>query len=719
MSASATVRTSSPLPPAIDRFFELALYLLVLAGFGTLASTGGLDFPSVALVTLALLVRGYFLLVRQSAIMSSRWVTTLTIAYVAFYLVDYFVLSQSFLSSTVHLVLFVLVLRLFSLRRDRDAYFLGVISFLMVLAAAMLTVDTTFLLAFFGFLLIAVVTVILMEVRQAATKASVHPAWGIRAGETRQVGISLAATAPLMVVLISLGATIIFFLLPRISSGFLSGYTPTSAIATGFSDHVELGRIGEIQQSSAIVMHIRIDNDSGGNYDLKWRGVTLSVFDGNTWSNPHDAHLAPRSPDGAFLLSSVHHSTGTIHYRVLMEPLGSGVFFLAPVPLTLQGNYRFIAVDGSGQVIDPDPGHPITTYEVTSDIFRPSTSQLRAAGGDYPPRVLLEYLQVPKIDPRIPQLAEQITDKYSNNYDKAIALEWYLRTNFGYTLQLPPRHHSDPLGYFLFERKQGHCEYFASAMAVMLRTLHIPSRVVNGFRTGEFNDVTGQYLVRASNAHSWVEAYFPGYGWITFDPTPAAPAYTRSSWGRIGLYLDAMSSFWREWIVNYDTTHQAVLGRNVARDALSRFFGLQDWARGEYNSLLSGARNAQRNISDAPERWGFGTLLVIALLALAANVRRIWRAIRTHRIATHPEKAPVTAASIWYERTLKLLARRGHRKEPAQTPAEFVTSLSNESLQKSVRTLTDHYERARFGESSEDAAKLPEMYKEVSNASKN
>src|SRR4029077_17336604 len=103
----------------------------------------------------------------------------------------------------------------------------------------------------------------------------------------------------------------------------------------------------------------------------------------------------------------------------------------------------------------------------------------------------------------------------------------------------------DESANFLFERKQGDWEYFASSMAVMLRTLRIPARVVNGFRTGEFNDLTSQYLVRASNAHSWVEVYFPDYGWGGFDPTPVGADRARAS--RVMLYLDALSSFWLEW----------------------------------------------------------------------------------------------------------------------------------------------------------------------------
>src|SRR4029077_6665308 len=132
------------------------------------------------------------------------------------------------------------------------------------------------------------------------------------------------------------------------------------------------------------------------------------------------------------------------------------------------------------------------------------------------------------------------------------------------TLELPRILTRDPLANFLFVRKKGHCEYFASSMAVMLRSLHIPSRIVTGFRGGEFNDLTGQYVVRASDAHSWVEAYFPGSGWISFDPTPAGNLPRRTGGSGIQLYMEAAASFWREWFANSDPSHQRSLGQNAA-----------------------------------------------------------------------------------------------------------------------------------------------------------
>ena len=158
----------------MQRHFEVALYLLILTGFGTLASTGGLGIPTIVMVGVALLFRGYLLIKRNRWLVSVQWTSALTIGYMVFYAADYFLFSHGFLYATVHLVLFVMVLRSFSAHRDRDYYFLSAIAFLMVLSAALLTVDSIFLLGFAGFMLTAVVAFILMEMRYVSTKAPTH-----------------------------------------------------------------------------------------------------------------------------------------------------------------------------------------------------------------------------------------------------------------------------------------------------------------------------------------------------------------------------------------------------------------------------------------------------------------------------------------------------------------------------------------------------------------
>src|SRR5271166_7058015 len=293
-----------PLQRAIDYYFELALYLLVLTGFGTLASTGGLDLPSIILVGTALAVRGYLLAKRRPIVISERWTTPLTLAYFVFFAADYFIFSRSFLPATVHLALFGVVVRMFSLRRERDHITLAILAFLMVLASAVLTVDSVFLFSFAAFMLMAVATFVLMEMRRSGMAATIQARHSTDPQEHRHLAFALLRMAPALMAMILVGAVGVFFLLPRMSAGYLGGYSFGADLSTGFSDHVQLGQIGQIQQSNAVVMHVQIEGDNLGRYDLHWRGVSLSQFDGHGWSNAHQQFVLDRQPGGAFAIPS-------------------------------------------------------------------------------------------------------------------------------------------------------------------------------------------------------------------------------------------------------------------------------------------------------------------------------------------------------------------------------------------------------------------------------
>src|ERR1700746_841991 len=525
MSSPSTNSGVISVQRAIDNYFELSLFLLFLTGFATLAATGGLDLPSIILVSTALAIRGYLLAKKHRFVISERWTTPLSIAYFVFFAIDYLVFSRSFLPATVHLALFGVVVRTFSIRRERDHIMLAILAFLMVLASAVLTVDSIFLFSFAAFMLMAVANVVLMEMRQSGIAANNKARHSSDPHEHRHLAFALVRFVPALMLVILFCAAALFFVMPRMSAGYLGGYSYRTEFASGFSDHVQLGQIGQIQQSNSVVMHVQIDGDQAGLYDLHWRGVSLAKFDGHTWTNRSEASPLSRRPDTTFALPSDgraprSYATASrqheklIHYKVLMEPIGTNVFFLAPWAFSLRGDYRQISADSGGSVYDYDFQRAITRYEATSDIATPTAPQLRAAGRNYPLGVANIYLPLPsETDPRIPRLASQITSTAKTDYDKAVVIENYLRTRFGYTLQLPKTEVNDPVANFLFERKQGHCEYFASAMGVMLRTVGIPSRVVNGFRSDEFNDITGSYVVRAKDAHSWVEAYFPRNCW--------------------------------------------------------------------------------------------------------------------------------------------------------------------------------------------------------------
>jgi len=724
MAAESQNSGLTPVDQAIDQYFEIALYLLVLTGFGTLAGTGGLDLPSIVPVGSALAVRGYLLARRRRFVISERWTTPLSIAYFIFFAIDYFVFSRSFLPATIHLALFGVVIRMFSLRRERDHITLAILAFLMVLASAVLTVDSLFLFSFAAFMLMAVAVFLLMEMRHTGIAATIHARHSSDPREHRRLAFALVRTAPALMLMILIGGAALFFVMPRISAGYLEGYSFGTDFSSGFSDHVQLGRIGQIQQSNAVVMHIQIEGDTIGRYDLHWRGVSLAEFDGQSWSNRRGQYILSRRPDTSF--DPPHNDVPIqlydaaslarekiIHYRVLMEPIGTNVFFLAPWARSLRGDYRMLAGDSGGAVYDLDPQHAISRYEATSDIAMPKAAELRKAGNKYPERISETYLRLPELDPRIGKLAADVTKSTHNEYDQANAIENYLRTKFGYTLQLPQTAVEDPLANFLFVRKQGHCEYFASSMAVMLRTLGIPSRVVNGFRSDEFNDITGSYVVRAKDAHAWVEAYFPGYGWQTFDPTPAGSVGTPQGWNRLALYVDAMASFWRDWIVSYDASNQYVLGKAAISGSRNMWEGARIWARNKYASMLKWAKRSQDRVENSPRRWIVISAGIILLLLLIANLGRIARWLQEAWLAAHPERSPEQAASMWYERMTRVLAKHGMRKPRAETPQEFANRIENTRWREPVTRFTQVYESARFGNSAEDAQRLPELYEEV------
>jgi hypothetical protein len=324
---------------------------MVMTGFGTLAATGQLDLASVLFVTAALAWRGYLLLIHDNPVIPESWNTRLALGFVLFYLVDVLLVSRSFLNATVHLVMCGLVVKIFSPLRDRDYVLLSALSFAMVLAASALTVDSAFFVMFCIFLLMAVATFLLLQMHRAAAQATLLPVAQDSPELEWRLGVSLSAITPAILLLILTGAAGIFFLLPRVSSGYAGAFTTGNDFSTGFSNEVHLGSIGEIQQSQAVVMHVKVEGGFTPT-EFRWRGVALSTFDGAIWSNTHESSLARRLPDGRFLVTQQMpaNERNLLHYRVLLEPLSSNVFFLAERPFAVSGNYRSVGITPAGEL---------------------------------------------------------------------------------------------------------------------------------------------------------------------------------------------------------------------------------------------------------------------------------------------------------------------------------------------------------------------------------
>ena len=704
----------------VARYFDVSLFVLILTGFLTLASTGKLDLPWTLIVSLALFYRAILLLRGINHVIAERRISYLTMAYIPFYAIDYFVISGSFLSATVHMVLFSMLLKIFSVQRDRDHIYLAILSFLMVLSAALLTVDALFLAVFLVFMLLAVTTFMSMEMKRSV-KTVVHR---VSLFESKTFGRSLSLFGVLMVFAIVAGAALIFFVLPRVSAGYLTAFAPRNDLVTGFSENVRLGDIGQIKQSSSVVMHVQFTDGKAPFRDLKWRGVGLGTFDGNRWYNPlgnlvlanyTNGHLyvGPNTTNGEMSRKlESRPARGFSSYRIVMEPIATNVFFLATDPYELIGNYREVALDQAGSVFNNDRERVITVYQGRSTVpFKPELTSAEVTRVDS--AMFVAYLQLPATDSRVTDLSRKITLLADNDFDRASGVEKYLRTHYGYTLELPSSKVKDPLANFLFERKKGHCEYFASAMAIMLRTIGIPSRVVNGFRNGQYNDLTGSYIIRASDAHSWVEAYISGYGWITFDPTPPDPLHETNVWSRMMLYADAGREFWREWVINYDYRRRETLGQQTTLQTRRFYYKGLAWLKARYKKLIGITHKVQNELTGFS--WATKTNKMSILLGLLIAVLMPCSLFLRQRKndAARRQAHPKLAASLWYRKMTAKIAQSGWIKLPSQTPQEFVVSIEHPEIRSAVEAFTRHYERARFADSTKDAEALPQLYEEI------
>jgi hypothetical protein len=744
MATSTT--TLAPALPA-ERFYRTALFFLVLTSVVTLVSTGKLDPFTTVLAPAIILYKGFRWWRSYPAEMRQSVATRIVLAYVFVLPFDALFVSRSLASNSsnpalyaallasVHFLLLVTIVRLYSATTDRDATFLAMLSFSGVLASAVFTVDTYFLGFFFAFLVFAVATFVGLEVRRGAAGA-ISPA--LQADPSRERRFYRALTLATLSVAfggIILGS-ILFLFFPRFNAGFLSSAGLQTTFMSGFSNSVELGEIGEIKKDSTVVM--RVKTGSPVRYPmLRWRGMALTTFDGHRWSfNAGVKEKVYPSGTGWILINpqvSMEAPTSVdLRFTVLLQPMATDSLFAPANLLAIHPAFVSSAPgyssylhrgnlwrDSTGSIFNSFRNFVQIEYQAESllPIVQPNVA--RAASTDYSDQMRAIYLQLPRsLDPRIPELARQITRSENNPYDRAVALEYYLRRNFAYTLNLTGRAGQDPLAHFLFESRAGHCEYFASAMAVMLRTLGIPSREVNGFLPGEFNDVGGDYIVRASDAHSWVEAYFPGSGWITFDPTPPAQDSGSGLFSRLGMYLDWIQLNWNEWVINYDFSHQTLLAQNVQRTS-------RNW---------SGlAHNWYRKLSDhtvgALTRWQkqhplLGIFVPAALVLLLIILRFDWirSLFRWLTLSLQLRRAPSgqsnpLLASRLYAELLRLLEKRGYARRTTQTPLEFASSSGLQpELGPAVREFTHLYTEARFGDRPCDALRLRSLLHQIRSA---
>lgn len=631
------------------------------------------------------------------------------------------------IGALAHLTLCLAAIKLLQKKLDRDYLFLYLIAFFQVLMAAGVNLNASFFLVLLGYVFSQLTTVICFEIQKSrrrvqskATRLLVSPdAWFAGRRNSKHKNFSeakrLAAVSAFLLLVIVLLAVPVFFFTPRLALGSSVYSNDRIGGFVGFSDEVTLGDFGRLQQSEQVVMHVRVEEATiRRRQGLRWRGVALDQFDGRRWTKSNDEMTEePRRERDLYPIGTVRDVQDLTTQQFFIEPIDTNVVFAAKRVVAVRGTLQSLRRDDQDAL--QTRAHPTEriTYFAYSDASEVAPETLRSDRAAYATETVERFMQLPDaFDPRIAQLARDTIEQSGarNRYDAARSLESYFQREFKYSLDMKAGG-SDPLADFLFRVRAGHCEYFSTAMTVMLRSQGIGARVVNGFQAGEFNDLINTYTVRQSDAHSWVEVYFPQTdSWITFDPTPYADRPGSQNIeqsgvrARLAKYQQAVEMLWAQYVVGYNRQEQRQMANNIRREVATYRYWLQD----AYASVAKGLKDLRQWLTAQPSAGekGKGTVsypfIVIAVLLTVACVGFAW--MMRHRFAwlrkvfgrrgnadTQSDRSIID----FYERMIKSLAAAGRVRQPQQTPLEFAAAVTDETPE--VAEITRLYNRVRFG----------------------
>jgi transglutaminase-like putative cysteine protease len=656
---------------------DLAVRLLALDGLLALYLGEFIGAPLAALCGAAVVVPGW--LARRGLRLHGRS-PLLRLAppvAAAASIVDVLYVAETTLDGLVRLLLFLVLYKLATLDSLRDTRTVAFLAFFMLVAASASAFDVAFLFVFVAFVVLATWVLLLQEAltgtEPAPRRVAVGPAPG--PGHARALfGLALVA---------SLGAALItgalFFVIPRIGLAALPLRAAVGPLVTGFTDRVELGAYGQIETDQTVVMRVHVPDglpDAHRLPNLRWRGIVFDTFDGRAWTAARAARrVLARSAIGDFWVDTPRGTGPVITQQIFLEPIGTDVVFAAPRAVRFRTRAPAIEVDDMGSVSVRVPMARLS-YTVESELpllsDRGRVPRVPAAPLDS--QTASRFLQLPRLTPRIGELARRVAAGSREPYEIAQRLTRYLSSEFEYTLKLERTTALDPLEEFLFVRRAGNCEYFAASLAVMLRSLGVPARVVGGFQRGEWNPYGRYFMVRLSDAHSWVEAYAAGPGWITLDPSPRARAEALAPDSLLRLYLDALRLSWYRYVINWSIRDQLEVAMAIRRETL----GLR--------ALLVAVQDGIGGVD-----WRAAAALVAAALGVL-GAWRLWRG------GAAPGGRPARTLRF-YERALRTLGRRGLTPASGETAREFRARVAERlpAAAEPFARLTMAYERCRFG----------------------
>lgn len=566
----------------------------------------------------------------------------------------------------------------FIYKTEFNDYLFGyLIAIVCLLIGALYIKGLAFGAVFLGFYLVLSWCLISYHLMAEQVGSSSPPKFFNNRGKNEKLNKSLLGWATGLVLLSFIMTAAIFISFPRLGLGFIALNNSSSPI-TGFSDVVTLGDVGKIKQNSSVVMRVEYTRN-GKPYRpqsrILWRGVVLDHYNGQVWNSTLSNEFSlPNKPGKGLGVFRVSQTKEVVEQTVYMESLSIPYLFTHGIPLFADGNFKRLNID-QGFVFKTDRTQfGPSKYTLVSEISNPNMtySQKLPHKNDnvFPDR----FLQLPKISEATKKLAANLT-RFSNSTEEKASRILNHFSDFGYSLDMKNDPDKTALEYFLFDRKEGHCEYFASAMVILLREAGIPARLVNGFAGTEWHEWGNYLIIRQSDAHSWVEAFIPGKGWMIFDPTPADPTPLNTlSPSSMSRALDLLRMNWQRYIVRYSYKDQA---------SMVNFF--RSGSRDAMDSLKNLTSLGWKDLSNwfVNQKWILlGLLLIISLFCI---------------IRSRTFSPPLPQAVMLYKELQDRLERDGIKIKPHWTARELLNSQIPAEKFKQAEQVIDYYEKVRFG----------------------
>lgn len=599
----------------LRRRVELAV---VLTALGAVASSGAAGVVIAALGALGVIL-GHLRSGRPGPAELGRWRLANAVALVSCVLLG--ALSVNLLAVGLGLVTWLQVHRAWTGGSPGDGRVAQLLALLHVLLSCILSISGWLAPVFVFFVGLVPIHLLLIHIEQASPPGTLR--------SQRRLG-ALWGLAPVVLA----GTVALFYAIPRLDAGGVGGVDQS---LVGFDRDMELGDLGSLKGNPEIMLRVRVEDSRGAlrKEPRYFRGSALDHFDGARWRATLDGRV-----EAGWFPDEPGAGVEVLVQEVLQKRVEGGVLFGAPQIHSVTGTVQRPKLDLNGTWrLDGDDE---TVRTLVRSVVRsrgvplPETpaARQRAAGYRAEQAVLRSGALTslpPGLDPRIAELAEQWAQDADDetNLGRATALETALRRELEYTLLPAEADAGQHLSTFLFESRRGHCEYFATALAVMLRSQGIPARVVTGFYGGEWN-VFGEYLVvRQGDAHAWVEAWFPDAGWVLMDATPAAEAPPPVS--ALAALVDVASERWQRTVLDFDLQDQL-------RAVFGAFGGLQGGGGlGSSGSALS------------------AVLAVVALIVASQLFRQLTAVLAGER-RSRPRRS-----AVWrlHGRARRVVARRG------------------------------------------------------------